>query len=215
MKLRGFRIELGEIENILLLQDTVREAVVVAREDSPGDKRLVAYVVNEGADTDTGALLERLRDKLPEYMVPYTIVSLARLPLTSHGKIDRDALPAPIMNTIQDTIDGPMSAVEQVLAGIWGKLLGYEQIGIHQDFFALGGHSLLATQAISYVRETFQVEVPLLALFQAPSVAAFAELILRDPATRDQIESVAKLLGSLSELSEDELEERLRKLDVE
>jgi len=217
VKIRGFRIELGEIENVLLSQGGVREAVALAREDRPGDRRLVAYVVAENKSNnstlDGATLRDRIRNRLPEYMVPSLIVMLDRLPLTSNGKIDRDALPNPEAHALQNMIAEPRNPVEQVLAGIWGELLGYETVDIYQDFFSLGGHSLLATQAISYVRETFQVEVPLLAMFQAPSVAAFAELILKDAETRTQIENVAHLMVSLSDLSDEELEERLRNVD--
>ncbi|MEG4490504.1 amino acid adenylation domain-containing protein [Microcoleus sp. D3_18_C4] len=179
VKVRGFRIELGEIEAALSQHPNVRQAVVVVREDEPGNKCLVAYAVlsQEGAIA-ASELRSFLKEKLPEYMLPSAFVLLDALPLTPNGKVDRKALKAP------DTENFPLNAAlaprtpeEQLLAEIWSNVLGVKQIGIGDNFFELGGHSLLATQLIAKVRETFQVELPLRSLFQSPTVESLAEAI--------------------------------------
>src|SRR5579859_5531527 len=188
VKIRGFRIELGEIEAALGQHPSVREAVVIAREDAPGDpstslrieKRLVAYVVTEREPPPTTTDLRNfLKEKLPEYMVPSAFVLLDALPLTLNGKIDRRALPSPDRSRpeLDKAFMAPRTPTEELLAEIWGKLLGIERVGIHDNFFDLGGHSLLATQLVSRVREAFQVEIPLRRLFEVPTVAGLAESI--------------------------------------
>ncbi|PTL76953.1 non-ribosomal peptide synthetase, partial [Vitiosangium sp. GDMCC 1.1324] len=177
VKLRGFRIELGEIEASLGQHPTVREAVVVAREDVPGDKRLVAYVVPAaGQVTDAAELRRHLQQRLPDYMVPAAIVSLPSLPLSSNGKVDRRALPAP-SSTAADSraYTAPHTRTEELLCGLFARVLRLERVGIHDDFFALGGHSLLATRLVARVHETFGVELSLRALFEAPTAARLAE----------------------------------------
>ncbi|HEV3052756.1 MAG TPA: amino acid adenylation domain-containing protein, partial [Longimicrobium sp.] len=171
VKVRGYRIELGEIEVRLAEHPDVRESVVVAREDQPGDRRLVAYVVG-AADTD--ALRAYLRHSLPDYMVPSAFVVLDRLPLTPNGKLDRKALPAPEYAADADRYVAPRTPTEEVLAGIWAETLRLERVGVEESFFDLGGHSLLATRVISRVREVLGVEVPLRALFEGPTVAELA-----------------------------------------
>jgi amino acid adenylation domain-containing protein/thioester reductase-like protein len=177
VKIRGFRIELGEVEAALKQHPAVQEAVVVAREDKPGNKCLVAYVVQ--SQKPASNLQGFLREQLPSYMVPTAFVLLETLPLTPNGKIDRRALPAPDIK--QSEREGffvaPRSPIEEVLAGIWGQVLGIEQVGIYNNFFELGGHSLLATQVISRLRQAFQVELPLRCLFESPTVAGLAEHI--------------------------------------
>jgi amino acid adenylation domain-containing protein len=200
VKIRGFRIELGEIEAVLAGHPAIRESVVLAREDSPGEKRLIAYLVNAfgvppsgGLNSDRlkaelqtelsiSELREFLREKLPEYMTPSVFVELDALPLTPNGKVDRQALPAPdSVNLARPELAGvyvaPRTLVEETLAGIWSKVLGVNQVGVHDSFFDLGGHSLLATQAISRVREAFRLEMPLRSLFEAPTVAGLAESV--------------------------------------
>ncbi len=177
VKIRGFRIELGEIEAVLAQHPTVRETVVTLREDEPGNPRLVAYIVPSGK-LESEAIREFLAQRLPEYMIPTAFVAMDRLPLTANGKRDRRALPTPDTQLATATeYIAPRTPVEAAIAGIWAELLHCPDISIHDDFFALGGHSLLATQAISRLRATFQVELPLKTLFEATTLASLAERI--------------------------------------
>ncbi|QHG14920.1 hypothetical protein A6V25_26010 [Nostoc sp. ATCC 53789] len=173
VKVRGFRIELGEIETVLAAHPQVKEAVVIAREDEPGNKRLVAYIVPK-QHLDTSELLCYLKQKLPEYMLPSAFVKLLdALPLTPSGKIERRALPAPLSRetrNISTDLIPPRTVTEEVLAGIWSDVLGLEKVGIHDNFFALGGHSLSAMQVIARLREIFKVELPISCLFDYPTV---------------------------------------------
>jgi len=180
VKLRGFRIELGEIEAVLAGHPTVQETVVLAREDAPGEKRLVAYVVaNQDRAPSAGELRHFLKEKLPEYMVPSAYVMLRALPLSPNGKVDRRVLPAPDPTNPEreEAFVAPRTPSEEMLAGIWAEVLGLKQVGIHDNFFELGGHSLLATQVISRIRNTLKAELPLRRLFEAPTVAGLAECI--------------------------------------
>src|SRR6185436_1862388 len=164
-------IELGEIEATLAALDGVREAVAVAREDTPGDRRLVAYVVGDAA---ADALRQGLRERLPGYMVPAAFVTLAALPLTPNGKVDRKALPAPEWQGPEESHLAPRTPVEEILAEIWAELLGLERVGVVDHFFDLGGHSLLATRVMSRLRSAFSVEMPLRDLFEFPTLADLA-----------------------------------------
>nr|QEO73764.1 AMP-dependent synthetase and ligase [uncultured bacterium] len=179
VKIRGFRIEIGEIESVLSRHEGVREAVVVAREDGPGDKRLVAYLTAANGTTPAvGELRRHILQSLPEYMIPSVFVPLAEMPLTANGKVNRRALPAPASTRADGAVArvAPRTHVEKGLADIWSQLLGLDAVGIHDNFFELGGHSLLATQLVSQVRETFQVELPLRSIFERPTVAELAAL---------------------------------------
>jgi amino acid adenylation domain-containing protein len=180
VKIRGFRIELGEIEAALTQHSAVRASVVVVREDEPGSKRLVAYVVPHPEQALTITELRRfLKDKLPEYMMPSAFMILEALPLTPNGKVNRQALPAPELARpeLEKSFAEPRTPIEEVLAAIWIDILRLEQVGIHDNFFELGGHSLLATQVISRLRKVFQVELPLRCLFESPTIAELAETI--------------------------------------
>ncbi len=179
IKIRGHRIEPGEIEASLSRHPEIKEAVVIAREDQPGNKHLVGYVVGaQGAELEPGILRAHLNESLPEYMVPSAFVFLEALPLTPNGKLDRKVLPAPDVGAeFKHQYVAPRNATEELLCGIWVEVLGVEQVGIHDNFFELGGHSLLATQVISRVRKVFQVEVPLRELFETPTVAGLAQAI--------------------------------------
>ncbi|HEX7242821.1 MAG TPA: amino acid adenylation domain-containing protein, partial [Longimicrobiaceae bacterium] len=182
VKVRGFRIELGEVEAALRRAPGVAECVVVAREDEPGERRLVAYVVG-GAEAEE--LRVHLRRSLPEYMVPGAFVGLERLPLTPNGKLDRKALPAPEYGGAGEAYVAPRTEVEEVLAGIWAEVLGAERVGVGENFFDLGGHSLLATRVVARAQAALGTEIPLRALFEAPTVAGLAgrvEAALREGA---------------------------------
>ncbi|WP_338270568.1 non-ribosomal peptide synthetase, partial [Corallococcus caeni] len=175
VKVRGLRIELGEIEASLEQHPGVQQAVVVAREDATGDKRLVAYVVPASASLDIPTVREALRQRVPEYMVPSAFVALEALPLTPSGKLDRNALPAPEVSARdQASYSPPSTPTEEVLATLWSGVLRADRIGREDDFFALGGHSLLATQLVSRIRSAFSVELPLRALFETPTLSRLA-----------------------------------------
>ncbi|QMU70592.1 non-ribosomal peptide synthase/polyketide synthase [Streptacidiphilus sp. P02-A3a] len=173
IKLRGFRIELGEIEAALTTHPTVALATVILREDTPGDKRLTAYTVPNG-DLDPTALRTHLATTLPDYMIPTTIVVLDELPLTINGKLDRNALPTPEI-TPTTTHRAPRTPHEDILSELFAQVLGLPLVGIDDNFFDLGGHSLLATRLISRIRTTLGTDLPIRALFEAPTVAALAE----------------------------------------
>jgi acyl carrier protein len=180
VKLRGFRIEPGEIEVALLKLSGVAEAVVIPREDEPGEKRLVAYVVGSPEiPLDMNELKSGLRRSLPEYMVPEVIVELRKMPLNASGKIDRAALPVPERHRRGESGDfvAPRNDTEAKVAIIWAEVLRFSEVGIHDSFFDLGGHSLLATQVILRVLEVFGVEVPMRVIFQTRTVAGLAEAI--------------------------------------
>ena len=174
VKLRGFRIELGEIEVILAGTAQVQQAAVVVRADEPGMERLVAYVVLEPETPPDSLDLRRyVKEQLPEYMIPSAFVILDGLPLTPSGKVDRRALPAPdnSQRVRPPKFVAPRSPVEELLAGIWTRVLSVEQVGIEDNFFELGGHSLLATRVISQVRDALAIELPVRSLFEGPTVA--------------------------------------------
>ncbi|MBD2559795.1 MULTISPECIES: non-ribosomal peptide synthetase [Nostoc] len=179
VKIRGFRIELGEIESVLSQHANVQEALVIARQDTPNTQSLVAYFVPSHKQTLTiSELRQFLKRQLPEYMVPSAFVMLETLPLTLNGKVDRRALPVPeSYRELEIGFVAPRTPIEEILALIWADVLRVEEVGIHDNFFELGGHSLLATQLVSRVRTTFGLEVPLRSLFEAATVADFAQYI--------------------------------------
>ncbi len=183
VKVRGFRIEPGEIEAVLAAHPGVETALVVPQEVGPDDRRLVAYVVaRPGQALDLDELRDLAAKRLPGYMVPASFVSLAALPLTANGKVDRRALPPPDGAGSEETSAPapPRNPIEEQLVGLWAELLGVEpdRMGINSHFFELGGHSLLATRLISRVRADLRVEIPLRGLFEAPTPAGLARLIL-------------------------------------
>ncbi|NJN99435.1 MAG: AMP-binding protein [Anaerolineales bacterium] len=180
VKVRGFRIELGEVEAALNQHPQLQAAVVIDYEDEPGLKRLVAYIVPAEQATPTASeLLNFLKINLPAYMLPSTFVTLAALPLTPHGKIDRRGLPTPEKSRpdLQVTFAAPRTPIEEAMVNIWLEVLRIGQVGIHDNFFELGGHSLLATQVVSRIRDMFQAELPLRSLFDSSTVAGMAEQV--------------------------------------
>ena len=183
VNIRGFRIEMGEVEAALISMPAVKEACALAREDSPGDKRLVGYVVlsdkQEVAASDIRGFMKSnirgfMKSKVPEFMVPSAFVMLDAIPLTANQKIDRRALPQPA-SVEDDNYVGPRTHTERSLAAIWAKALRLDRVGVHSTFFELGGHSLLAVQMMSKIRATFKIDVPLILFFEHPSVASLAE----------------------------------------
>jgi thioesterase domain-containing protein/acyl carrier protein len=195
VKIRGFRSELGEIEAALAQQPGVREAVVLAREDVPGDKRLVAYLTVGGASCSPANLGEQdapptfeaatvraaLQAVLPEYMVPFAFVVLDAFPLTPNGKLNRKALPAPDRSVLASTqFEAPQGETEEMLAQIWSELLGVERISRHDNFFDLGGHSLLAVQLVTRVQQKSGIQFPIVSLFREPTLMRLAAA-LRQP----------------------------------
>jgi amino acid adenylation domain-containing protein len=180
VKIRGFRVELGEVEATLGQHPAVRDVIVLVQEDGRRDKRLVAYVAaGTEARPTANELRGFLKDKLPEHMVPTVFVLLDAFPLTNNGKVDRRALPTPDRRRPEtdEAFVVCRTPTEELLAEIWGQVLGVERVGIYDNFFQLGGHSLLATQVVSRIREAFQTDIPLRSMFEAPTVAGLAESI--------------------------------------
>jgi amino acid adenylation domain-containing protein len=207
VKIRGYRIELSEIELALAQHPDVREAVVLAKTN----ERLTAYVVlKEISSATTKQLKDFLKERLPEYMLPSSFVVLDALPLTTTGKVDRNALPTDQIGVeANENYLAPQTPLEQVLAGMFSQILSLERIGADDSFFDLGGHSLLATQILSRVRAAFQLELPLRKLFRAPTVAGLAAAILEDEAERERVERTAELLLKLATLSDEEVDDLL------
>ncbi|MCL6755243.1 amino acid adenylation domain-containing protein [Nostoc sp. CCCryo 231-06] len=193
VKIRGFRIELGEIEALLSQHPDVKQAVVIAREDIPGDKRLVAYIVLNQIDASVTTLKRFLQEKLPNYMVPAVFVILDSLPLTPNGKVDHQNLPACDRTRLdlEETFIAPRNSTEETLFSIWAQLLGLEQIGINDNFFNLGGHSLIAAQILSRIRESFQVELFFHHIFANPTIAGLAGLIEQHSHLKQQLQRPA------------------------
>ncbi|HEX7859903.1 MAG TPA: amino acid adenylation domain-containing protein [Verrucomicrobiae bacterium] len=182
IKLRGFRIELGEIEALLARHPQVGNAVALLREDLPGDKRLVAYIIPRDTAPISADLKAYLKAELPEYMVPSAFVVMDNFPLTPNEKVDRKALPAPEKNRpdLNRTFLAPRDSVEQQLAKIWEKVLGVQPIGVADNFFDLGGHSLLAVKVFSQIEKTLGKKLPLATLFRAPTIEEIARVLRED-----------------------------------
>ncbi|HSP79991.1 MAG TPA: phosphopantetheine-binding protein, partial [Myxococcaceae bacterium] len=180
---RGFRIELGEVEAALGQQPGVKEAVVMVREEVPGNKQLVAYVVGHegGPGLEASALRSALRERLPEHMVPSAFVSLEALPLTPNGKVDRKALPAPDGSRLEagEPFAPPRTETERALAALWQEVLQVPKVGLNDRFFDLGGNSLTLVQLHSRMRSQLGIDVPLTELFQYPSIGALAAHLLQ------------------------------------
>ncbi|MBT4837149.1 MAG: amino acid adenylation domain-containing protein, partial [Methylococcales bacterium] len=183
VKIRGFRIELGEIEAVLESIDNVAENIVITRADVHGQYQLIAYCVYVDADITTDCR-QILADQLPDYMVPSAFIAMDALPLTTHGKVDKKALPeAQGFLTSKQPYVAPRDMAEEILVKIWSDILAVERIGIYDSFFELGGHSLLATQVISQIRQQFHVDIPLKPLFEKPTIASISDLIKQNGTT--------------------------------
>ncbi|GAA6619990.1 non-ribosomal peptide synthetase [Scytonema sp. NUACC26] len=183
VKIRGFRIELGELEALLSKHSSVQQAVVIVRQDIPGDKRLVAYILpDQDSVPSVNELRSFLKEQLPEYMIPSAFVVLDTLPLTPSGKVNRRALPAPDITSIESERNyvAPRNEVEQQLAQIWEELLGFQPIGIKDNFFDVGGHSLLAVKLFSKIEKELGKKLPLATLFKSSTIEALAELFLNE-----------------------------------
>jgi hypothetical protein len=198
VKIRGHRVEPGEIEAAIAAHPLVREALVLVREDIPGDQRLVAYLIcSPGAKLSIGELRGVLRQRLPDSMLPAAFVPLDRWPLTVNGKVDRHALPQPDPRAGAATTVGPapQSDLERTIAEIWQDVLRVGRVGLHDNFFDLGGNSLLLAQAHSRLRDRLGCDVSLVELFRFPTVGALAGRLLRedhDDATFSQIRERAE-----------------------
>ena len=229
VKIRGYRIELGEIESVLRQHESVGEAVVTAHEDESGDRRLVAYVIADRKERDTAPedywaglvsdLRRHLRQHLPEYMVPAMYVELSQLPLTANGKVDRRALPSPdtARPEQEEEFVAPRTATEEKLASIWTEVLKIDRVGINDNFFHLGGHSLLATQVIGRIRNSLQIELPLRAFFEAPTIKSLSEKLhsmtpITKPVAVPALKSRRRSALSIEQLSPEEVDSLLLKV---
>ena len=205
VKVRGFRIELGEIESTLLEHPLIKDAVVAARELNTGDTRLVAYLVTHPGERPLPAALKLfLGSSLPEHMIPGTFLFLDALPLSSNGKIDRKALPAP--TTVEDpsSVIEPRSDLERVIVGVWRDVLGAGAISVEQEFFELGGHSLLATRIAAQLTRIFRTTVPLRRFFEAPTVAGNALTLTSLETKPGQAATIARLFLKAQQMSPEE-----------
>lgn len=205
VKIRGHRIEPGEVEGILIGHPSVKSAAVLTRPDALGNNCLIAYVVPARSAEKTGweQLKTYLRTKLPEYMLPAAYIELEELPLTLNGKLDHNALPSPEWKSQKASYMAPRTLTEEIMAGIWADVLKLERVGVEDNFFDLGGHSILATQVISRMRSTFEVELPLGALFESPTIALLAQRL------EQQESDVEELLAEVESLSEEEIQSLL------
>jgi amino acid adenylation domain-containing protein len=192
VKIRGFRVELGEIEEVLNQHPDVPTSVVIAREDTPGDKRLVAYLTSRTGPLRAADLREFLRTKLPDYMVPSAFVTLDALPLTPNGKVDRKALPKPDFEPAADSskYEAPNKPTEIALATIWCEVLNLKQVGIHDNFFELGGHSLLVVRVQAMIKDKLEAEVSVVDLFQYPTISSLARHISQPSAGSNRLQKV-------------------------
>ena len=217
VKIRGFRIELGEIESVLVQHPSIQQAVVLAREDAPGDRRLVAYAVaTVGANPSADDLRRFLQQKLPDYMAPSAFMFLDSLPLTTNGKLDRKALPTPdpIRPELEKTFTAPTTPVEGILANIWAAVLKLDKVGIHDNFFHLGGHSLLATQIVSRVHSAFGIELPLRRIFESPTVAGIAIIISQYQAEPSSDAALAQMLRDVEAMTDEEAQNKITESSV-
>jgi hypothetical protein len=222
-KIRGHRIELQEVEAALVRHPLVHQSAVIVRGETTSDRHLVAYVIlvepetaHPGDQPLTNASLRAfLKERLPEYMLPSLVVRLPALPLTPNGKVDYHALPALEQEGTELTDTAaveirPPTPIEEVLLGVWADVLESKKIGLFDNFFEAGGHSLLATQVISRVRTLFQVDLSVLYLFEAPTVASFAEVLIENETAPGQMNAIANVRLKLKRMSAEEMRGQLK-----
>jgi amino acid adenylation domain-containing protein len=226
IKIRGFRIELGEIEAVLSLHPDVLSSTVLIKNDEVLGKRLIAYLVlKQEINISDNELRLHLKQHLPEYMLPGAFVILDTLPLLPNGKVDRGTLAASYLAQVasKETFILPRTAVEKVLAEIWSKILGFERVGIHDNFFELGGHSLLATQVVHQIYTEFQIDLPLLTVFEETTIAGLAKIIESQQSVKQedkipkiqarprQNKNLQELVGQISQLDDTQIQEMLQR----
>jgi len=177
VKIRGYRIEPGEIASVLEQSELVKQAVVLAREDNQGNKRLIGYVIAEGR-FDKEGITSYLKEHLPEYMIPAILMELESLPLTANGKIDRKALPDPdFIEQLSNQYVAPRTENERKMAAIWQEVLDVERVGVHDDFFKLGGHSLLAVRVIYYIERNLLISIPINVIFELTTISELVQYL--------------------------------------
>jgi hypothetical protein len=215
VKIRGYRIELEEIETQLARHEQVREAVVAVRADPPGEKRLIAYVTLKH-EVSARQLVDFLRQRLPDFMLPSMFVTLDSLPLTPSGKVDRKALVPPegASHVAAEAYVAPRTAAESVIAEIWCSLLGANAVGVHDNFFEIGGHSLLLVRFAARVRDVFQISLTLKQIFDHPTVAGVVEELARVCGDRIVVDETATVYLSVAGLSDDEVTAALTLIDA-
>jgi len=212
VKIRGFRIELEEIEQSIRIHNAVSDAVVTLHEDSDGDKRLCAYLaLKEPNSLAVNDLRNFLKARLPVHMLPGSWMILDSLPMMPNGKVDRRALPAPDGERpqVESNFIAPRTPTEELLARIWGSVLKLDQVGIHDNFFELGGHSLMAARVFSELQRKLNVELNLVDIFSAPTIAELADMICQREAEHEQDDALISLLSELDELSDEQASRRL------
>jgi amino acid adenylation domain-containing protein len=217
VKVRGYRIEIGEVEGALLDVENICNAAVVVREDSPGEQRLMAYIVPEKQPAPTATALRRaLRDRLPEFMIPAVFVVLDAMPVTPNGKLDRNALPSPQRS--RPELDAPFipprSQTEKELAKIWAEVLSLDDVGIYDNFFDLGGDSLAASRVIARVVQSRQLELPIKALFDTPTVAEMAAIITQNQTKRASDAELAQMLREVEAMTEEEAQQNVDEINL-
>jgi hypothetical protein len=205
VKVRGIRIEPGEIETVLNAHENVREAAIIVREDTPGNQRLVAYVVLRQPENNLRAFVKA---RVPDHMIPAGFVVMDKLPVTPNGKVDYAALPLPDETSFDSSKEfvAPRTPLEETLAQIWREILEISRLGIHDNFFELGGHSLLATQVVSRIRKTLNVDLPLRVIFDSPTIAGLATNVeSMSQMEPDETEKLAQIVEQIDQLSINEI----------
>ncbi|MDP2604350.1 MAG: AMP-binding protein, partial [Deltaproteobacteria bacterium] len=212
VKILGNRVEISEVEGALLSLGNIKETAVVDHDDGQGHKRLVAYFVPVDEKVSRGNELRlALARLLPSYMIPTTFIAMDKLPLTGMGKVDRRSLPFPDIERfkLKTPLVEPRTSQEVILAKLWAEVLSLDKVGIHDNFFDLGGHSLAASRVISRVIQTFQLELPVKALFDAPTVAEMAAIITQNQAKQGSDAELAQMLREVEAMTEDEARKQL------